>query len=260
MDSKERSRVACLVRNCVYLAAFTLLLVFAGPESASASVTHMYDLTTSTPFSDTMGGPSLVPNGGTTTVGTGYVFGAGQGLSLSSALSDPANYGIEMVFKLNNVNGNGRALNGFAKLIDTKNLSSDNAYYDLSGHLDFFNVGSSATPVFANGVYADLLVTRDGATKEIKGSVDGIQVLDVFDTGGIGIFSATNNIIHFFEDDTVAVCSPGGTDCEASSGTVKSITIFDGPLSATPEPGTLALLGGGVLAGWLKRRASSRAS
>jgi len=193
-------------------------------------------------------------------VGTGYAFGAGQGLSLSDALSNPANYAIEMVFELNNVNGNGRAGggagNGFAKLIDTKDLSSDTAYYDHSGTLNFFNVGASGV-VFANGVFADLLVSRDGTTGEIKGFVNGGLVLDVFDPTGIGTFSSAHDIIHFFEDDLL-VCSTPGTDCEASSGTVKSITIFDGPVSATPEPGTLALLGGGLLAGWLKRRAGSR--
>jgi hypothetical protein len=218
----------------------------------------MYDLTTSTPFSDTMGGTqTLVPNGGTATVGTGYVFGAGQGLTLSSALLDPANYSIEMVFKLDDVNGNGTAHNGFAKLIDTKDLTQDNAYYDFRGQLFFFPTTSSSA-VLTSGVFADLLVSRDGATGEIKESVNGVQVLDFLDPTGIGIFDKPNNIIHFFEDDN-PVC---GIGCEASSGTVKSITIFDGPGggSATPEPGTLALLGGGLLAGWLKRRASSRAS
>ncbi|HEX9245730.1 MAG TPA: hypothetical protein VGA35_06165, partial [bacterium] len=133
--------------------AVTVILV-GSPSVFATSLVHQYILTNGN-YHDTFGGPDLVPDGGT--LGPdGYTFGINQGLKLSGALADPSTYGIEMLFKLANVNGN--AGDGFAKLIDTKNLTEDNAWYSQSGHLTFYPLQQGANVVFANGVYADLLV------------------------------------------------------------------------------------------------------
>jgi hypothetical protein len=145
-----------------------------------------------------------------------------------------------MVFKLDNVNG--LASNGFAKLIDTKNLTQDNAWYSHFGHLYFYPLQRGPDTSFTNGMYADLLVTRDGTTNQVRGFVNGVPEVNVTDSGGIGVFSGPNNIITFFEDD-FACCSRN----EASPGTVQLIQIFDGPVTPVPEPSSLLLLGIGVL-------------
>src|SRR5437588_10878525 len=100
--------------------AVTTILV-GSPSVFATSLVHQYILTNGN-YHDTFGGPDLVPDGGT--LGPdGYTFGIDQGLRLSSALADPSTYGIEMLFKLDNVGS------GFAKLIDTKNRVSDGGWY-----------------------------------------------------------------------------------------------------------------------------------
>src|SRR2546429_8908731 len=108
--------------------AVTVILV-GSPSVFATSLVHQYILTDGN-YHDTFGGPDLAPDGGT--LGPdGYTFGINQGLRLSGALADPTTYGIEMLFKLDNVGS------GFAKLIDTKNLTEDNAWYSQSGQLTF---------------------------------------------------------------------------------------------------------------------------
>ena len=150
---------------------------------------HSYDLTTS--FADSMGGPSLVSLGGTLISGTGYVFAPNQGLNLSGALADPANYSIKMSFKLDNTSG-------FRKLIDIKNLTSDQEWYNINGLLRFFALSPGPDLVFSPGVFAELLVNRNGATGQVQGYVNGVLQIEFIDSGGTAIFSGPNNIIRFF--------------------------------------------------------------
>src|ERR1017187_6336549 len=84
---------------------FFTIFLFGASLTAAAGITpsHSYDLTIS--LADSLGGPSLVPLGGTLVPGTGYVFGANQGLNLSGAFANPANYSIRMTFKIAKTSG-----------------------------------------------------------------------------------------------------------------------------------------------------------
>jgi len=153
------------------LAAVMLLLGWGSTARAEAIVTHIYELNGS--FADSLGGPSLVPNGGVLGA-TGYTFGFGQGPSVSNAIN-PTTYSIEMLFSINQTDG-------FRKLIDFKNLTSDNGLYNLDTALNFFPVTTGPSGSFTAGATAHLVVTRDGSTNQFIGYVNGVQRISFTDT------------------------------------------------------------------------------
>lgn len=104
-----------------YLADRIRLLVIdpnAPPEPECT--TYLFNLNNS--LADETNTVSLTSNGGTLGA-TNYSFGPNQGPSLSNVLGDT--YTIEMRFTLDDVSG-------YSKLIDFKNLTSDNGLYFLS--------------------------------------------------------------------------------------------------------------------------------
>src|SRR5713101_4753955 len=109
--------------------------------ASGATLTHNYVLSSS--LSDTLGGPSLVADGGTQS-GTGYTFAANQGLNLSSALSNSGDYSILMDFSFS-------TLTGFRKILDFQNRVSDAGLYNLNTSLDFFPVASGSGVFSPNG-------------------------------------------------------------------------------------------------------------
>jgi acetyltransferase-like isoleucine patch superfamily enzyme len=188
-----------------------------------------YPLTSS--FSDELGGPDLVPNGGTLQ-DNGYVFGPGQGLSLTNVLN-PTNYSIEMLFRVDSTTGLGVT----AKLIDFANLTSDVGWYTgdapetgdnaKMGFFTFnppgFHLGPD--PVFEDNVFAHMVVTRNGVTGEVNGYVNGVEQLSFIDSFNEAVFAELGAVANFFLDD--------GTGFEESGGFVDFINIYDAPLSAS---------------------------
>jgi hypothetical protein len=214
-----------VIRNLSVASAGTILFAFNGiNEAQAATLTHRYDLK-GTP-ADTFGGSTLQLGGGTLS-GIGYTFDANQGLSLSNAIN-PGSYSIVMDFLINDTSS-------YRKLIDFKDLSSDNGLYNTFGSLNFYVFGdiSGPTAPFSNGVLSRLVVTRD-ASNLFAGYVNGVLQFQFTDSGSDAIFSSSNNIIRFLTDDTVT----GGT--EASGGFLSRVEIYDGALTAAEA----AALGG----------------
>src|SRR5262245_52649586 len=127
------------------------------------TLVHDYELNGS--FSDSISGPDLAPQGGTLNSST-YTFGPNQGLKLTDALGDTGNYSIEMRFNIDDIDG--RFDEGFVKLLDFKDRTDDDGLYNFNGALTFFGVSATGpSGVIAPGVTNTLLITRDGATKEV---------------------------------------------------------------------------------------------
>ena len=226
----------------------TLLAAVFLVSPCFAVVTHQYRLDGS--FADDLGGPVLVPAGGTLGP-TSYSFGLNQGLSLSNALSGPGNYSIETIFNFSDVLS-------FRKILDFKDRTSDSGLYDLNTAVQLIPI-ASAGPLgaFAPNVDIRLILTRDGSTGQVVGYINGVQQFSVIDNSSITDFSAANNIIHFFMDD-------GAT--EASAGVVDLIRIYDVPMSAAeaaalggpvPEPSSIVMslfAAAGLIAVAVRRR------
>lgn len=233
-------------------------ILFASATLAEAALIHQYRLDGS--LADDLGGPSLVADGGTLNA-TDYSFAANQGLSLSNALPNAGNYSIEFEFEFD-------TLSGYRKLVDFKDLTADAGLYNLNTALNFFPVTGGSSGAFTANVFARLVLTRDGSSNAVTGYVNGVQQITFTDSGSLAVFSAANNIIRFFEDDTKTGPS------EASAGAVDYIRIYDAPLTAAdvaaltdpvplgavvPEPSSLALLSiGGMGLAWsaIRRRRS----
>ena len=243
-----------LTRNALAIAAIAGLALSTGH---AATLTHDYELNGS--YADSLGGPSLVNEGGTLTA-TGYNFAANQGLNLSNAIT-PGNYSIELNFSLTDVSG-------YRKLVDYQDLGSDAGLYNLNSDLNFYPGPTGSTAAITSGTQADVIVTRDSATNSLVGYLNGVQQFTYADTSNYGVFSSPNNIAEFFHDDT----HTGGR--EASAGSVDFIRVFNGALTSTeaatlyangvsttvPEPSqfaVIAIFGVGLAALGLRARKRS---
>jgi len=196
-----------------------------------AAVTPVASYLFKSDFSDELGGPDIVPNGGILQ-DNGYAFGPGQGLSLTNVLN-PTNYSIEMLFRVDSTTG----VSVTAKLIDFANLTSDVGWYTGdapetgdNAKLGFFTFNPPGFylgpgPVFENNTIAHMVVTRSGVTGEVKGYVNGVEQLSFTDLFGEAIFAEPGAIANFFLDD--------GTEFEVSGGFVDFINIYNTPLSAS---------------------------
>jgi hypothetical protein len=231
---------------CTALAGLGAVLVSQG---VNAALIHDYELNGS--LADSMGGPSLVANGGTIGA-TSYSFGANLGLSLAySALPSTSLYSIETVFSFNQ-------FSAWRKIIDFNARTTDDGFYfSPSNELDFFPVANGTTTV-TTPTTVDVVLTRDSTSGQVSAYLNGALAFSFVDSTGLAVFRGSDSLIHFFEDDAATSFN------EASSGSVDCIRIYNTALSASavanltscspavvsgvPEPNTLLLAGLGLFA------------
>jgi hypothetical protein len=231
-----------------------------GVASSARANTFFYFLDNNT-LADANGGPSLVSYGGT--LSNGYHFGVNEGLSLSGTGAFDV-YSIDIHFYFDNVSA---SFNGYQRILDFKNRSSDSGLYSLNGSLQLFAASGSGDPtalsaghVFTNGTMADLLVTRD-ASGLFSTYVNGNLAFSVMDTDGATRFSGPSNIMYFFMDDFVSLTNFPDLP-EAGTGLVDFIQVITpaagvpGPVAGAGLPGLILASGG--LFGWWRRRQRSK--
>lgn len=218
-----------------HLIPAALLTLNVGLAHATAP-THLYQLNNS--YADSLGGPSMTDFGGSLGA-TSYSFGANQGLAVDNAVGQDV-YTIDTSFLFDSTGG-------YRRIVDFKGGASDTGLYNLSTALNFYNIQTGVSGVFADGQQVRVTISRDAAGT-FTGYVNGAFQFSFADTSGLATFDTVNNSARFFVDDNAV----GG---EASAGSVDYIAIYDTALSAqeiatlnpaVPEPQTYALMLAGL--------------
>ncbi|HXA39673.1 MAG TPA: PEPxxWA-CTERM sorting domain-containing protein [Phenylobacterium sp.] len=230
-------------------AVFASAVLFA--STASATLIHDYELNGN--LHDSAGGADIVSNGGTLGA-SGVTFGANQGLAIGG-YSNTGVYTIATRFDFDQTTG-------YRKILDFKDLASDNGLYNLNTALVFYNDAFGAVGAINPGTLVDVVLTRNsgGVTTGYINGVEAIQYTD-----GIGD-SVIQDTLNLFVDDHVT------GQGEASSGFVDYVRTYDTALNAdqvrlltdappvigpgVPEPGAWAMmiLGLGGVGALLRRR------
>lgn len=152
-------------------------------------------------------------------------FAQGSGLALATnGLIAADTYSLVILFRF-------ETTSGYRKIVDFKNGTEDYGLYNLSQYLRFYTDASGVNQVFQDNAYAQVVLTRDGATKQVTGYVDGAQEIQFTDTNDRALIDA-NNTLRFFIDDTI---TGGG---EASAGAVARLRVYDDVLT----PGEVSAL------------------
>jgi hypothetical protein len=167
---------------------------------------------------------------------------------VNADLMDANAYSIEAYFSFDSTSG-------WRRIIDTKDRSEDTGFYVLSGGLQLYpsNVGTGS---FLPDTYNHVILTFNGSTAVayLDGVAQSTQATDYYSL-------PASNVISLFLDNTA-----GPAQTEYSAGKIAWARFYDGALNADeamaayqaaigfevpppiPEPGTYALLAGGLAA------------
>ncbi|MEO7996302.1 MAG: PEP-CTERM sorting domain-containing protein [Gemmatimonadaceae bacterium] len=213
------------------------LLLSASTQSWAQD--HIYNLNGT--YADANGGPSLAAIGGTLGA-NGFSFGFNEGLSLTGVFG--SSYTVAMRFRFDDVTG-------YRRIIDFQNRTSDNGPYVLDGAANFYNIATGPTAPYAPNQMGLTILTRTqtGLFTAYFGGAMQYQFADNLSDG-----VPAGNTVNFFQDD-LAFAN------EASAGFVDYIGTWDralssrevaafvpgGPVTTTPEPSSMLLVGVGIL-------------
>jgi hypothetical protein len=254
-SSLTKKQISCLrivyeakmCRKLSHLFLLTILFFFSFVSSDAQNLVAVYNFDGN--FTDELGGSTLNKFGvindgnnhnnytesfGTDVNGTYWNWtsnlarGGGIWIDLNTNIS--TSYSIGIKFSFSDTEG------GYRKIIDYKNLGSDNGFYFYSGgKFNFYPNQTLGTSITNNNEVCDMIVTRDGSTNVIKAFIviDNIlyEELNVSDIANNAVPTLVNTKprFRFFHDDNVTTseATPGGK--------VYSIKVWDGPITEIGE-------------------------
>jgi len=145
-----------------------------------------------------------------------YRFGHQCGLNFNDATLNflaSGSYTIEMYMSLDTVLS-------YRKLIDFSNLSSDGGLYLLDSSLDFFSSFNTSNPLFPDNKYVFTVISRNGATQQVKFYAKDVYLGSFTDLGGDAYYNA-DKLIRFFQDDSTT------SNNEVSGGKIAYLAIYN---------------------------------
>jgi hypothetical protein len=242
--------------------AILAVLATATQASASGVLLHTYRLSALSGLANDFGSHALTSHGGTIghrPVGSGpcpgtlaycegYLFTAGQGLSVVGALGDADEYANDYSIVIDYFLD--QTSSGLQKIVDLQGLcgldSTCNSGLYLSGNLSgprltVYDDGGTAYTGATTGQAANVL-SRVALTRTAGGTVsvyeNGIPSLSFSDADSDAVFTGPNAIINLFMDDLFAGnAGGGGVATVPASGFVNSVRIYGGALTAAQVAG-----------------------
>ena len=151
--------------------------------------------------SDVLGAPALVDLGNNNEFTTAMVdgqpssvfsfeFGTGLRLATEGLIPDGAVYSIVMLFEFS------MAEHPTAKILDFDDLALDSGLYRHLNNLAFWTAfwPGNGDP-FVGTTFVQVVLTRDSGAN-VKGYVDGVELMSFVDTGELALIS-DDNLLHF---------------------------------------------------------------
>jgi hypothetical protein len=209
--------------NKKLLSAFLFLV--AGCVSIQAQTSYSYYFNHN--LHGTNGAPDLIPQcPGSVSYGTHDFSSIGGGVrpvfninpNCGLLFSDgggflrKGSYTIEMYMMMYNVIG-------YRKLIDYKNLRTDDGLISLGGELGFNGTSAlSIYNVYTDSVYFHVLITRDSASRVVNMYSNGALQASFQDTTALAVYDA-HKFLYFLTDDSV-------TGTQSITGQIEMLRIF----------------------------------
>lgn len=208
-------------------------------SEAQAALLKSYDFNGN--LSDTLGNGVPLTSAEGSISGGRYSFPNNQGLRLTSALPSTTDYGIEMRLRVDD------SVDGYNKLIDFQDLSSDLGLYILNGQITFYTLSSRFGRV---SVGTDFTLGLARSLGSIEVFLNGTSLFTAADTSNQAV--PLSNVLNFFIDDNQTTTG----QLESFAGSVDFIRIhndsstFGTEPTVVPEPTSLTFLGAATAMGF----------
>lgn len=226
------------------------ILILSISSIAQAQLVYQWDFTSVSNIDSINGVTATLANPAGLSA-AGYTFtDVGEGISVNQpgGLAVSSTYTIELDFSLDDL-----PEDEYQRLIAFKDLTIDEGMYVYDDYFYFYDESpDDDTYTISPDEIVTFQLSRDGSTDRVTASLNGTELWSFIDSNGYAEFDDTNNIMHFFEDDSG----------EHPAGTVREIRVYANSINTDLEAvPTLPFSGLALLAialGWLGFRARKR--